>query len=101
MAKVCMTERDKKRKMLGEKFAKKRSALKAKVMDKTTTLEERFEAQLALNDLPRDSSQSRYRNRCAVTGRPRGFYRKFKLSRILIRDLAAVGQIPGLTKSSW
>jgi small subunit ribosomal protein S14 len=101
MAKVCMTERDKKRKKLGTQYAKKRAALKAKVMDKTITLEERFEAQLALNGLPRDSSQSRYRNRCAVTGRPRGFYRKFKLSRVTLRDLAAFGQIPGLTKSSW
>ncbi|MCE3232119.1 MAG: ribosomal protein [Rickettsiaceae bacterium] len=96
-----MIERDKSRKHLSKKFAKKRAALKKVVMDKTITLEQRFEAQLALNDLPRDSSQSRYRNRCAVTGRPRGYYRKFKLSRITLRDLAAVGQIPGLTKSSW
>jgi small subunit ribosomal protein S14 len=101
MAKVCMVERDKKRKKLNTKFATKRAALKAKVKDKTITLEERFEAVQALNDMPRDSSESRYRNRCAVTGRPRGFYRKFKLSRIILRDLAAVGQIPGLTKSSW
>jgi small subunit ribosomal protein S14 len=101
MAKVCMTEREIKRKKLGTQYAKKRAALKKQVMDKTITIEERFAAQLELNNLPRDSSQSRYRNRCAVTGRPRGFYRKFKLSRIVLRELAAFGQIPGLTKSSW
>lgn len=96
-----MTEREIKRKKLAKQYAKKRAALKKQVMDKTVTIEERFAAQLELNGLPRDSSQSRYRNRCAVTGRPRGFYRKFKLSRIVLRELAAFGQIPGLTKSSW
>lgn len=101
MAKVCMTEREIKRKKLATKYAKKRAALKKQVMDKNVTLEERFEAQLALNNLPRDSSQSRYRNRCDVTGRPRGFYRKFKLCRVVLRELAAVGQLPGVTKSSW
>jgi small subunit ribosomal protein S14 len=101
MAKVCMIERDKKRKLCVDKFAKKRAALKAKLKDKNLSMEERFNIQFELNDLPRNSSASRKRNRCAVTGRPRGFYRKFKLCRIMLRDLAAFGQIPGLTKSSW
>ncbi len=101
MAKTSMIERDKKRKRLAKKYAGKHAALKSVIMDKTVTMEERFEAQLAMNKLPRDSSESRFRNRCEVTGRPRGFYRKFKMSRIILRDLAAVGQIPGLTKSSW
>jgi small subunit ribosomal protein S14 len=101
MAKVSMVERDKKRARLEKKYAKKRAELKAKIMDKTTSMEDRFELQMELNKLPRDSSRARQRNRCGVTGRPRGFYRKFKMSRIALRDLASLGQIPGLTKSSW
>ena len=101
MAKVCMVERDIKRKRLAKKFATKRAAFKAIIMDKSVSMEERFTAQLELNKLPRNSSQSRYRNRCEVSGRPRGVYSKFKMSRIAIRDLASLGQIPGLTKSSW
>lgn len=101
MAKNSMIERDRKRKELAKRFAAKRNALKSVIKDKTVSIEERFDAQLKLNSLPRDSSQSRIRNRCEVTGRPRGYYRKFKMSRIILRDLAAVGQVPGLTKSSW
>lgn len=101
MAKVCMIERDRKRKQAIAKYAAKRKELKAIIMDKSVSMEERFDAQLKLNKLPRNGSQSRYRNRCEVTGRPRGFYRKFKMSRITLRELATFGQIPGLTKSSW
>lgn len=101
MAKVCMIERDKKRKKTAEKYAVKRAELKAIIMNKEISIEERFEAQLKLNKLPRNGSQIRYRNRCEVTGRPRGFYRKFRMSRIALRELASFGQIPGLTKSSW
>ncbi len=96
-----MIERDKKRKKLSLKYSAKYKALKALIMSKDISMEERFDAQLQLNKLPRNSSKSRYRNRCQVTGRPRGVYRKFKMSRVSLRDLAAVGQIPGLTKSSW
>lgn len=101
MAKVSMVERDKKRAGLVKKFAKKRAELKAQIKDKNISMEERFALQMELNKLPRDSSKSRQRNRCGVTGRPRGFYRKFKMSRIALRELASLGQIPGLTKSSW
>ena len=101
MAKVSMVERDKKRARLVKKHAKRRAELKAKIKDKNITMEERFALQMELNKLPRDSSRSRQRNRCGVTGRPRGFYRKFKMSRIALRELASLGQIPGLTKSSW
>lgn len=101
MAKTSVVERGKKRKRIIAKFANKRKALKAIIMNKTLPMEERFEAQLQLNKLPRNSSQSRYRNRCEVTGRPRGFYRKFKMSRISLRELAAFGELPGVVKSSW
>lgn len=101
MAKTSMIERDKKRLALAAKYANRHRKLKEIVMNKELSMEERFEAQLKLNKLPRNSSRIRYRNRCQVTGRPRGYYRKFKMSRISLRDLAAVGQIPGVTKSSW
>lgn len=101
MAKVCMIERDKKRKKLSDKYASKYKELKSIIMNKESTIEQRFDAQNALNKLPRNSSRVRYRNRCQVTGRPRGYYRKFKMSRISLRELAAFGQIPGVTKSSW
>lgn len=88
-----------------EKMAKsakpRRDALKAIIKNKETSMEDRFEAVLKLAALPRNSSPSRVRNRCELTGRPRGNYRKFKLSRIMVRDLGNFGQIPGLTKSSW
>lgn len=101
MAKVAMVERDVKRKKLAKRFSDKRRALKATIKNKELSIEERFAAQLTLNDLPRDSSRSRQRNRCALSGRPRGYYRKFQLSRIALRDLASLGQIPGVVKSSW
>lgn len=101
MAKTSMIERDKKRKRLSKKHAAKYKELKAKVMRKDVSIEERFEAQLQLSKLPRNSSKVRYRNRCEITGRPRGFYRKFRMSRIALRDLAALGLVPGVTKSSW
>jgi small subunit ribosomal protein S14 len=101
MAKTSMIERDKKRKSLSKQLGTKRKALKKIIMNKELSLEERFTAQLKLNKLPRNSSEIRYRNRCEITGRPRGFYRKFKMSRIALRDLAALGQVPGVVKSSW
>jgi small subunit ribosomal protein S14 len=101
MAKVSMIERDTKRKKLAKTFSSKRKALKSTIMNRELSMEERFAAQLELNKLPRDSSRSRQRNRCVLTGRPRGFYRKFQLSRIALRDLASLGQIPGVIKSSW
>jgi small subunit ribosomal protein S14 len=101
MAKISMINRDDKRRVLAKKYAGKYKKLKATVMDKTISIEERFEAQLELNKLPRNSSKVRQRNRCKVTGRPRGFYRKFKVSRIALRELAAFGLIPGVKKSSW
>ncbi len=101
MAKVSMIERDKKRKKLAANFAEKRKALKKTIKTRELSIEERFSAQLELNGLPRDSARSRQRNRCALTGRPRGVYRKFQLSRIALRDLASLGQIPGVVKSSW
>lgn len=101
MAKVSMVQRDVKRSNLNKKHNKKYKELKSIVMNKDLPLEERFQAQLKLNKLPRNSSKVRHRNRCQVTGRPRGYYRKFKMSRISLRELAAFGMIPGLTKSSW
>ncbi|NDF12137.1 MAG: 30S ribosomal protein S14 [Proteobacteria bacterium] len=101
MAKTSSLQKNARRKKLAEQYATKRAALKAIVMDKNATLEERFAAQLKLNELPRNSAKNRYRNRCSLSGRPRGFYRKFGLSRIALRDLAAIGQVPGVTKSSW
>jgi len=101
MAKVSMIEREDKRKILAKKHSNSYKNLKAKVMNKSLTLEERFEAQMELSKLPRNSSKVRQRNRCKVTGRPRGYYRKFQLSRISLRELAAFGLIPGVKKSSW
>lgn len=86
---------------MAEKYAAKRAALKATVMNKNLTMEERFAAQVKLAALPRNSAKNRYRNRCELTGRPRGNYRKFKLCRIKLRELGSFGQIPGLIKSSW
>ncbi|MCD6035956.1 MAG: Ribosomal protein [Rickettsiales bacterium] len=101
MAKTASVERNKKRQRLAKKHAKKRAALKETVRSVNATMEERFAAQLALSELPRNSSKIRVRNRCGLTGRPRGFLRKFRLSRIALRDLASIGQIPGVIKSSW
>ena len=101
MAKVCMVERDKKRSRLTKKYAAKRAKLKAIIKDKNVPAEERFQATMQLNELPTNSSKIRQRNRCALTGRPRGYYRKLNISRIALRDLASRGELPGVVKSSW
>ena len=101
MAKKSAIEKNKKRQKLVEKYAAKRAELKAVAMNEDLSLEERFKARLKLAELPRNSAPNRVRNRCEVTGRPRGYYRKLKMSRIALRDLGSNGQIPGLVKSSW
>lgn len=101
MAKTSMIERERKRAKLVEQYAKKRAALKATIRNLDTGDEERAAAQAKLNALPRDSSASRQRNRCAITGRPHGVYRKFGLGRNKLREAAMKGEIPGLTKASW
>jgi small subunit ribosomal protein S14 len=101
MAKVSMVEREKKRAKLVKLYAPKRAALKGIVKDQSKPMEERFRASLKLAGLPRNSSATRLHNRCQLTGRPHAFYRKLKLSRIMLRDLASFGQIPGMVKSSW
>lgn len=101
MAKLCMIEKEKHRRSLAKKHQARRQKLKALIMDKETAMEERFEAVMKLAQLPRNSAPNRQRTRCELTGRPRGVYRKFKLCRIKLRDLASAGQIPGMTKSSW
>ncbi|NBN63693.1 30S ribosomal protein S14 [Microvirga tunisiensis] len=101
MAKKSAIEKNKRRERLVKKYAAKRAALKAKANDETLSLEDRFAARLQLAALPRNSAPSRIRNRCEVTGRPRGFYRKLKMSRVALRELGSLGKIPGLVKSSW
>lgn len=101
MAKTSAIERNQKRKRMAEKYAGKRAELKSIARDKDRPIEERFAAQLKLAELPRNSAPSRIRNRCQLTGRPRGYYRKFKMSRIALRELANQGQVPGVVKSSW
>lgn len=101
MAKKSAIERNKKRVRLVERYAAKRERLKAIASDRELPAEERFTARLKLAQLPRNSAPVRMRNRCELSGRPRGFYRKFKLSRIALRELASNGHIPGMTKSSW
>jgi small subunit ribosomal protein S14 len=101
MAKTSSIERNKKRERLSKKFAARRAKLRAAALNESLPLEERFAARLKLAQLPRNSSATRIRNRCELTGRPRAFYRKLKLSRIALRDLASKGQIPGMVKSSW
>ncbi len=101
MAKESMIERQKKRERLVAQYATKRAALKAITQDEARPMEERFKAQLKLAKLPRNSSATRLNNRCQLTGRPRSYYRKLKMSRIKLRDLASMGQIPGMVKSSW
>lgn len=96
-----MIEREIKRKKLAKRYAGKRAELKAIIRDQNIPAEERFQAVLKLAELPRNSSKTRQRNRCALTGRPRSYYRKFNLSRIALRDLASRGELPGVTKSSW
>lgn len=101
MAKVSAIQRNLKRERLVKKYAVKRAALKATIADKEVGMEERFAAVLELADLPNNSAAIRVKNRCSLTGRPRGVHRKFKLSRIAIRTLASRGELPGVTKSSW
>ena len=101
MAKVCMIERDKKRAKMVKSLSAKRAALKKIIGDKTIAPEERFQAMMKLDKLPKNSSKVRKRNRCALTGRPRSYYRKLGLSRIALRDLASRGELPGVVKSSW
>jgi len=101
MAKKSAVTRNEAVKALVAKYAAKRDALKAIANDESLPLEERFDARLKLAALPRNSAPSRIRNRCEVTGRPRAYYRKLKMSRVALRELGNMGQIPGLTKSSW
>ena len=101
MAKKSAVEKNKHRKKMVDRYSAKRAALKQVARDRALPPEERFQAYLKLAELPRNSAKIRLRNRCQVTGRPRGVYRKFKLSRITLRELASVGQIPGMVKSSW
>ncbi len=101
MAKCSAIETNKRRQRLSKQYGSRRLVLKNIIYDKETSSEDRFEAQMKLAELPRNSSLVRVRNRCELTGRPRGTYRKFKLSRIALRELASIGQIPGMTKASW
>jgi small subunit ribosomal protein S14 len=101
MAKTSSVEKNNRRRKLVDQYAAKRKALKAMVMDQKLPIEERFRAQLKLAALPRNSAKSRIRNRCEVTGRPRAYYRKLKMSRVALRDLGNNGLVPGLVKSSW
>jgi small subunit ribosomal protein S14 len=101
MAKKSMIEREVKRQKLVDQYAARRAALKAIINDKTKTVEERFKASLKLAALPRNSSATRLHNRCQLTGRPHAYYRKLKVSRIMLRELGSNGEIPGLVKSSW
>jgi small subunit ribosomal protein S14 len=101
MAKVSSVKRDEKRRKMNTRLRDKREQLKAKIYDRNIAADERFAAVQQLNDLPRNSSRVRARNRCGLSGRPRGFYRKFRLSRIALRDLASFGLIPGVIKASW
>ncbi|MDD3182375.1 MAG: 30S ribosomal protein S14 [Alphaproteobacteria bacterium] len=101
MAKKAMIEKNKQRRSKTKNKSATRLALKNVIMDKETPMEERFEAVMKLAKMPRNSAKVRIRNRCELSGRPRGFYRKFKLSRIAFRELASSGQIPGVIKSSW
>ena len=101
MAKLSSVQKNLNRQKLIEKFSNKRKALKKKIMDKNISIEERLKLQNKLNDLPRNSANIRYRNRCKLTGRTRGVYRKFGLSRIKIRELSMSGDLPGMVKSSW
>jgi small subunit ribosomal protein S14 len=101
MAKKSSIEKNNRRQRLSKKYAGRRSRLRAIARDKSKPMEERFAATLKLAELPRNSSRTRVRNRCEMTGRPRGFYRKHKLSRIALRELGSKGLIPGLVKSSW
>ena len=101
MAKLSAINKNNKRIKLSNKYFKKRKALKKIIMNKSLSLEERFKAQQKLSKLPRNSAMNRIMNRCQITGRPHGVYRKLRISRIALRELASSGKIPGMTKSSW
>ena len=101
MAKMSAINKNNKRIELSNRFYKKRNALKKIIMNKNLSLEERFKAQQKLSKLPRNSAKSRVMNRCQITGRPHGVYRKLKISRIALRQLGLQGKIPGMIKSSW
>ena len=101
MAKLSLIEREKKRAKLVAKYAEKRAALEAIVADQSKSEEERYEARLKLQAMPRNANPTRQRNRCSITGRPRGTFRKFGLARNKLREIAFKGEIPGLTKASW
>ena len=101
MAKKSAIEKNKRRMALVEQYAARRKRLKTTAEDESLSDQERFAARLKLAELPRNSSQTRVRNRCEMTGRPRAYYRKLKMSRIALRELGSAGQIPGLVKSSW
>ncbi len=101
MAKLSSINKNNRRLKISNKFYTKRKKLKKIIMDKKISLEERFKAQMKLSSLPRDSSRTRVRNRCQITGRPHGVYRKLKISRIALRQLGLEGKIPGMVKASW
>ena len=101
MAKTSMIERNKKRQSLAKKYASRRATLKARAGDESLPMEERFQARLKLAELPRNSAPNRVRNRCEVSGRPRGYYRKLRMSRIALRELSSNGLVPGMVKSRW
>jgi len=101
MAKKCMVEKEKNRARLKKRFAGRRAAFKATIMDKETSMEDRFDAMMKLAKLPRNGAAVRLHSRCELTGRPRAYYRKFKVCRIKLRELASAGHIPGIVKSSW
>tara|TARA_Y100000992_G_scaffold205037_1_gene140118 strand:+ start:57 stop:362 length:306 start_codon:yes stop_codon:yes gene_type:complete len=101
MAKLSAINKNNRRIKLSDKYFKKRNSLKKIIMNKKLTLEERFKAQQKLSKLPRNSAKTRVRNRCQITGRPHGVYRKLKISRIALRQLGLEGKIPGMVKSSW
>jgi len=101
MAKVSAVEKNKRREKLVKRYEARRARLKEQVMDQSLSLEERFRASIRLAEVPRNSAKSRLRNRCEVTGRPRAFYRKLKMSRVALRELGSSGLVPGIVKSSW
>ena len=101
MAKTCMVQRELRRQKLVKKYATLRAELKVQALSQTATEQERFDAQMKLQKLPRDSARTRLRNRCAITGRPHGYYRHFGLARNKLREYAMFGYVPGLRKASW
>lgn len=101
MAKTSAVEKNKLRRELAKKYSGRRARLKAIARDRSLSMEERFQAQIKLAELPRNSAPTRIRNRCELSGRPRGYYRKLRLSRIALRELSSKGLIPGMIKASW